>query len=133
MKARVFLSIFVMLLEIGPPSSMFAHHSISAEFDARQLVNVAGTITKVAWGNPHTFFFVDAKDPKSGSISSWTCELGSPNMLTALGWTHSTLKAGMMVSLWGMPARDGSRKVIARKLVVDGMPIVAWPSEQGKP
>src|SRR5262249_50810961 len=106
MKARVFVPLFVMLLQIGQPGSMLAHHSISAEFDARHQVNVAGMITKVAWGNPHTFFFVDAKDPKTGSIASWACELGSPNMLAALGWTHSTLKAGMAVSLTGMPARD---------------------------
>jgi hypothetical protein len=133
MKARVFLLAFAILLQIALAGPIRAHHSISAEFDTAHQVMVAGTITKVTWGNPHTFFFVDAKDPKSGLMVSWACELGSPNMLATLGWTHSTLKAGMMVSLAGTPARDGTRKVIARKLVVDGMPIVAWPSEQGKP
>ena len=75
------------------------------------------------------FFYVDVKDPKSGTVVNWACELGSPNMLATLGWTHATLKAGMNVSFTGTPARDGSHKVIARKIVVDGTPLVAWPSE----
>jgi hypothetical protein len=110
----------------------FAHHSISAEFDGNQHTILSGTITKVAWLNPHSFFYVDVKDPKTGSIVNWACELGSPNMLTTLGWTHTTLKVGMTVSLTGILARDGSHRVIARNIVADGNRIVAWPSERAQ-
>jgi hypothetical protein len=50
-----------------------------------------------------------------------------------LGWTHSTLKVGMTVSLTGTLARDGTRKVNARNIVADGNKIVAWPSERNIP
>src|SRR5215813_4687749 len=57
------------------PGSTLAHHSISAEFDGSRRVVLSGTITKVEWTNPHTFFFVDAKDPRTGQIVSWAYEL----------------------------------------------------------
>jgi len=94
---------------------------------------VSGTITKVEWTNPHSFFFVDAKDPKTNHIVSWACELGSPNMLSTLGWTRRTLRVGMMVTFTGVLARDGSYKLIPRNIVADGNRIIAWPSEQNLP
>ena len=93
-------------------------------------MTLSGPVTKVAWANPHSFFYIDVKDAKSGAVVSWACELGSPNMLAILGWTHSTLKVGMNVTLTGIPARDGTHKVIARNIVVNGTPVIAWPSEQ---
>jgi hypothetical protein len=115
------------------PGSTLAHHSISAEFDGSRRVVLSGTITKVEWTNPHTFFFVDAKDPRTGQIVSWACELGSPNMLSTLGWTRSTLKVGMMVTFSGVLARDGSYRLMPRNIIADGNRIVAWPSEQNRP
>jgi len=115
------------------PGSTLAHHSISAEFDGSRRVVLSGTITKVEWTNPHTFFFVDAKDPGTGQIVSWACELGSPNMLSTLGWTRSTLKVGMMVTFSGVLARDGSYRLMPRNIIADGNRIVAWPSEQNRP
>src|SRR4051812_21238412 len=35
-----------------------AHHSFSAEFDGSKRVELKGTVTKVEWANPHTFFYV---------------------------------------------------------------------------
>ena len=94
---------------------------------------LSGTITKVTWTNPHSYFYVDVKEPKSGNVVNWSCELGSPNMLATLGWTNTTLKTGMNVSFTGILARDGSHKLIARNIVADGNRLIAWPSEQGAP
>ena len=111
----------------------FAHHSVSAEFDLNRRTAMAGIVTKVEWANPHTFFYVDVKDPKNGNVVNWACELGSPNMLVRLGWTQSTLKVGMRVSFTGNLARDGTRKVNTRSVVVDGVPLIVWPSQAGTP
>ena len=129
MKARAFILLFTPILSIAFARVALPHHSVSAEFDGNRRVTFSRTITKVAWTNPHTFFYVDAKDPKTGNTISWACELGSPNMLAMLGWTHNTLRVGMNVSLTGILARDGSHKVIARNIVADGIKIIAWPSE----
>jgi hypothetical protein len=133
MKAPAFQLLLTAILSIAFSSVALPHHSTSAEFNLRQRVILSGTITKVSWTNPHSFFFVDAKDPVSGNIVTWACELGSPNMLATLGWNHNTLRVGMTVSLTGILARDGSHKVMARNIVADGNRIVAWPSEQNQP
>jgi hypothetical protein len=133
MKERTFnLMLTASLLTAFVPTA-FAHHSISAEFDGNRRVMLTGTVTKVSWGNPHTFFYVDVKETKSGSIVNWSCELGSPNMLATIGWTQNTLRVGMTVSFTGILARDGSHKVIARNIVADGNRVIAWPSEQTSP
>ena len=133
MRAKAFRLLFTAILSTSFASAAFAHHSISAEFDANQRVVLSGTITKIAWTNPHSFFYVEAKDPKTGSIVNWACELGSPNMLSMLGWTHTTLRVGMTVSFTGILARDGRHKVIARNIVADGNKVIAWPSEHNAP
>jgi hypothetical protein len=127
MRAFTFLRV-ALLSSLLTPNAL-AHHSTSAEFDSNQRTTLGGTVSKVSWGNPHTFFFLDVKDPKTGMVVSWACELGSPNMLMTLGWTRATLKVGMNVTLTGTLARDGSHKVIARNIVADGIRIPAWPSE----
>jgi hypothetical protein len=127
----VALAAIVLSVAIVLPVAMVAHHSVSVEFDESRRVPLTGTVTKVEWQNPHTFFYIDVRDPKTGMVHNWSCELGSPNTLANLGWTRTTLKVGMTVSLTGTVARDGSRKVIARKIVADGTALAAWPSEVG--
>ncbi len=34
-----------------------AHHSFSAEYDAKKPVMLKGVITKVEWMNPHVYFY----------------------------------------------------------------------------
>jgi Family of unknown function (DUF6152) len=132
MKRTALHLLFIATVVITFTSATLAHHSVSAEFDGTRRIMLTGTVTRVAWANPHTFFYLDVKDPKTGNIVNWSCELGSPNMLLTLGWTHNTLKTGMTVSLTGILARDGSHKVIARNMVVDGNRVPAWPSEQNQ-
>jgi len=133
MTTRIYALLIAVVSSMTLSSAASAHHSISAEFDSKQKTVLTGTVTKVAWGNPHTFFYLDVKDPRTGTILNWACELGSPNMLLALGWNRNTLSVGMNVSLTGILARDGSHKVIARGIVADGTKITAWPSEVTPP
>src|SRR5262245_1763063 len=132
MNARRFTLLFTTILLVVPVRTS-AHHSVSAEFDGSRRIVLTGTITKVAWLNPHTFFYVDVRDPKGGNVVNWACELGSPNMLLALGWTQTTLKVGMTISFTGTLARDGSHKVIAKNIVADGSKLAASPSEHINP
>jgi hypothetical protein len=121
---------FLLLLATSPVS---AHHSFSAEFDAKQQVTLTGTVTKVEWMNPHTYFYVDVKEAESGQVQNWACEMGSPNGLTRSGWTRNTLKPGMVVSFEGTRAKDGSYKANARNVTVDGKKLGAASSEGTNP
>ena len=112
---------------------LFAHHSFAAEFDGTKQVNLTGVVTKVEWMNPHTYFYVDVKDPQTGKVENWACEMGSPNGLTRQGWTRNTLRVGMVVTMEGTRAKDGSNRANARNVLVDGKRLGAASSEGVNP
>src|SRR5262249_46953838 len=70
-----------------------AHHAFSAEYDANKPVEVRGTIVKVEWINPHTWFHLDVKN-SDGSVDRWIFEGGSPTALLRRGFTKDFLKPG---------------------------------------
>jgi len=84
-----------------------AHHAFAAEFDANKPIKLTGTVTKVDWRNPHTWFFIDVAD-ETGKVANWGWELGSPNGLLRAGWTRNSMKIGDVVTVEGSAARDGS-------------------------
>src|SRR5262245_26832085 len=128
MKTQVLAGLVATAI-VASAMPVLAHHSFAAEFDALKPVNLTGVVTKVEWMNPHTYFYVDVKDPQTGKVANWACEMGSPNGLTRQGWTRNTLKVGMVVSLEGTRAKDGSNKANARNVMVDGKKLGAASSE----
>src|SRR5881394_1501030 len=128
MKSRV-LAVLVALAVVASAMPVFAHHSFAAEFDSTKPVNLTGVVTKVEWMNPHTYFYVDVKDPQTGKVQNWACEMGSPNGLTRQGWTRNTLHVGMVVAFEGTRAKDGSNRANARDVTVDGKKLGAASSE----
>src|SRR5688500_7466938 len=93
---------------IAAATSAPAHHSFAAEFDANKPFKMTGTVTKVMWQNPHTFFYIDVKDEKTGKVTNWGMEMGSPNILMRQGWRRDTMKVGDVVTVDGSLAKDGS-------------------------
>jgi hypothetical protein len=110
-----------------------AHHSFAAEFDATKSANLTGKVTKVEWTNPHAFFYIDVKDENSGQISNWSIELGSPNSLMRLGWSRNSMKVDDVVTVQGSLAKDGSKLVNARNVVLTstGKRMLTGSSEGG--
>jgi hypothetical protein len=66
-------------LVMGIPA--YAHHSFAAEFDGSRSLRLTGTITRIEWSNPHSYFFIDVKDEK-GNVANWGCEGAGPRALT---------------------------------------------------
>ena len=98
---------------------VLGHHSFSAEFDANKPFKMSGTVTKVEWMNPHTFFYIDVTDEKTKKVTNWAMEMGSPNGLMRQGWTRNSMKVGERVTVEGSLAKDGSPTGNARTVILE--------------
>jgi hypothetical protein len=106
-KLQVFvLLVFAMLISAAPT---FSHHSFAAEFDGHKLITYTGVLTKLDWGNPHGFFYLDVKDD-SGSVTKWAFEIASPNILRRSDEatrTYFLANMGKPISTTACPAKNG--------------------------
>lgn len=117
MKAKFALFVITLFAALSP-AQVFAHHSFLAEFDPDSPIAVEGTVIKVAWTNPHTYFYIEV-ETENGDFEEWAMEMGSPNQLTRRGWSRNSLKIGDVVTVTGSRARDGKSKANAETVVLD--------------
>lgn len=113
--ASSFLSAALIVLLSVPQSH--AHHAFAAVFNGDDPVDVQGTVTKLEWMNPHTWFYMDVKD-ETGNVSSWAFEMGSPNGLIRRGWSRRTLAVGQEIRVTGYRAKDGSAQASVKSVTL---------------
>ena len=94
-----------------------AHHAFATEFDAQKPVTMKGIVTKIDWANPHVWFYINVKK-ENGTVENWGFEMGGPNSLRTAGWTKETMKIGDEVVIEGSLAKNGSRNVNAKNVMM---------------
>ena len=96
------------LLFFGATAS--AHHSVALQYDMTKEVTVTGAIVELEWRNPHAWLNLEVEN-EAGELELWKVEFGSANSLYRRGWRPTNLPVGSIVTVHGLPARDGSRSV----------------------
>lgn len=123
---------FVLGAALLVPHTVIGHHSFDAEFDRNKPVTLKGSVTRVDWGNPHIWVFMDVKDD-TGKVSNWGVEGGAPNALFRNGWRKDSLKVGDIVTVEGFRGRDGSMRANAARVTLpDGRRVFAGSSAGGQ-
>jgi len=122
------------ILTVALAAPMWAHHSFSAEYDAKQPIKLTGAVTKVEWMNPHVYFYIDVKDEQSGKVTNWALEMGAPAVIQRNGWTRNSMKIGDIVVVEGSRAKSGQPHGNARSVTMasTGQKLGAGSSE-GQP
>jgi hypothetical protein len=131
---RIILSLIAMvgvgLLTVVP---VRAHHAFAAEFDANRPVKVQGTIAKVEWTNPHTWFHVDVKNA-DGQVERWMFEGGGPGSLVRRGFKKDSIAVGTELTVQGYMAKGVARRANARVMTyLDGRTLFVGSSGTGAP
>jgi hypothetical protein len=102
---RIRLSVAALAASVMA-SAASAHHS-TAMFDQSKDLVLTGVVREMQWTNPHSWIQVIVPD-RAGAPVEWSIECGSPNTMSRLGWTKSTLKPGDKVKIVTNPMKDGT-------------------------
>jgi Family of unknown function (DUF6152) len=127
-KLRLALGLAGLCLVAAVPVA--AHHSFAAEFDGTKVIRLKGTLTKIEWTNPHSYFYIDVKD-ETGKVINWGCEAGAPGALSRRGFRKGDIKLGDTLVVDGYLAKDGSNIVDARRVTLPDGRIVAGSAGDG--
>jgi hypothetical protein len=120
-------------LALAAALPVLGHHSFAAEYDPTRAIRIQGTLTKIEWTNPHSYFYVDVKD-EQGKIINWGCEAGAPGALSRRGFKRGDVKLGDVVVVDGYLAKDGSHFMDARRVTLpDGRIVSGGSAGDGGP
>jgi hypothetical protein len=119
MSMRLSLTVAAVCLMLAAVPSALAHHSFAAEFDGNKPIRIQGTLSRLEWTNPHSWFYVDVKDD-AGKVATWGCEGASPVALSRQGFQKGLAKIGDKLVVDGYAAKDGSHLMNARRIYLNG-------------
>jgi len=98
------LKFFAVVVLTSASFSAFAHHGFGS-FDMTTEVEITGTVTGLAFVNPHSWLYLDVTDADGRSVAM-RCEMRSATTLRRSGWTPEMFPAGGQVTIKGAPDRN---------------------------
>ena len=126
---NAFLALVLIVLAVPALS----HHS-TAMFLSDNPITIEGTLTEIAWANPHSLFFVDAKptDQPNAAVKNWSVETPSIKQLIDMGWNKDTIKVGTKVKVKGFWRKDQRPQLLFMEITAaDGHHFATKRAEYG--
>jgi hypothetical protein len=97
-----------LLLALGALAPVQAHHSVAGVFDVTKTIKLSGTVSRVDWINPHTYVYLDVKEP-GGTVTTWKLESLPVAMMRKAGLSRQLIMGdGQHVAVDAHPARNGT-------------------------
>lgn len=133
MKTRLIVSVLLAAGALAGSSTVVAHHSFAAMYDANKPIRLVGKLTKIEWTNPHSFFYIDVADAK-GRVNRWTIEGAGPGALSRRGFNRGDIELGDTLIVQGYLAKSGARIVDGRLVTLpDGRVVNGGSPGDGGP
>lgn len=125
-------ALLLATIALSPMAS--AHHSFAALFDASKPIRLKGTLTKVDWTNPHSYFYLDVVDSK-GVTYNWAVEGAGPGALSRRGFKKGDVKIGDTLVVDGYLVKKPGVRLIDGRIVTlpDGRVINGGTEGDGGP
>ena len=92
------------------PGTTYAHHSVGANFDVGNIIEVEGEVTQISWRNPHVRLVVTVR-ADNGEEELWGIETNSVSILRRMDVSADVLTVGERVRIAGNPARRGGNEL----------------------
>jgi hypothetical protein len=108
-----------MMLMAGFAAShaALAHHGFGT-FDMDSEVEITGTVTDLAFVNPHSWLYLDVRNA-DGDLVPYRCEMRSATTLRRSGWSTDMFPVGEDVTIKGSPDRNDPAACYVSTLVFD--------------
>lgn len=101
------------------PCVTAAHHSVSAQFDRDNTIEIDGQVTHVSWQNPHVRFTVSALD-ENGEAALWVIESTSVSTLRRMDIAAELVAVGDRITVAGNPSWSDPRQIYVNNLLLPG-------------
>ncbi len=117
--------LFALLIVLAVAAPLFAHHGRGATFDMKKRLELKGTVTEVAWRNPHVLIYMDVKD-QTGKVVNWGFENSNVSSLAREGYNRNTVKVGQEITAIINPAANGAPTgIVVKVILADGKEIMS--------
>lgn len=108
---------------------VYAHHSVTAEYDTSKVITIDGQVRALDLGSPHSHLTIGVLR-SDGSSVSWQTELASVTFLHRAGWTEKSLSLGERVRLTGSPSRNNPTQLYVITVTkADGSQLTMVPTK----
>jgi hypothetical protein len=130
MKRRLAVAGAALIVGFGA-ASLHAQHTLAAKFDLTKPLTLTGTVTQIDWANPYAHILMKVAGQPLPAL--WAVEVEGPLELTANGWSQSSLPLGETIRVEGYAARDGSRQISGKSVVMTSTNKPVYVGTNGTP